>query len=151
MDNTTKLAFFCDGKVKTFAVARIYCPITADLNSENWCLNFPVVCATSDLGLILVNHTVILTADCLLTSSSTQGFRSQNSVWIVNSRVFSGRGLVLRICVCWAGVNLGLCAMAKSSIRKQRNFLLCTWALVEFMEKTLMCKVKSTIIGFNLI
>ena len=41
----------------------IYRPITADLDGENWCLNFPVVRATSDLGLILVNHTVILAAD----------------------------------------------------------------------------------------
>lgn len=54
------MSFCFDGKVKTPAVARIYCPITADLDSENWGLNFPVVHAASDLGLILVNHTVIL-------------------------------------------------------------------------------------------
>lgn len=44
-----------------------------------------MVRATSDLGLILVNHTVILTADCLLTSSSAQGSCSQVSVCRANS------------------------------------------------------------------
>lgn len=79
------MSFCFDGKVKTPAVARIYCPITADLDSENWCLNFPVVHAASDLGLILVNHTVILVVDCLLTSSSAKGSRSQDSGHGVNS------------------------------------------------------------------
>lgn len=79
------MSFCFDGKVKTPAVARIYCPITADLDSENWGLNFPVVHAASDLGLILVNHTVILAVDCLLTSSSTKGSRSQDSGHGVNS------------------------------------------------------------------
>ena len=79
------MSFCFDGKVGTPAVARIYCPITADLDSENWGLNFPVVHAASDLGLILVNHTVILAVDCLLTSSSTQGSCSQDSGHGVNS------------------------------------------------------------------
>lgn len=75
-DNTTKLVF-ADGEVKVSAVARICSPITANLDGKNWCLNFPVVHATSDLGLILVNHAVILTTDCLLTSSSAKRFYSQ--------------------------------------------------------------------------
>lgn len=47
--------------------------------------NFPVVHATSGLGLSLLNHAVILTADCLLTSSSAKRSCSQVWLWWVNS------------------------------------------------------------------
>lgn len=85
--DNNKISFHCGGEAGASCVARIFHHITDDLDSENWCLNFPMVHAASDLGLILVNHTVILSIDCLLTSSSAKGIQ-QSALTMLNQCVF---------------------------------------------------------------
>ena len=110
-----------------------------------------MVHATSDLGLILVNHTVILAADCLLTSSSAQGSCSQVSVCRVNSTVFRGQGLVSGIWYWWGGKGLrknkGV-LLLDTRLEGKQYFFLCTcsynWEPYanEIMEHIVIYRVK---------